>query len=83
MAPIFARLGVKLITRNMAQGGMGTVHSSMGSGSIYGNEVDLLIWDSGTFDLCRPVWEDQIASKYQDLISFTWNNLRDDGTTKS
>lgn len=51
MVPIFARLGVKLITRNMAQGGMGTVHSSMGSGSIYGSDVDLLIWDSGTIAL--------------------------------
>jgi hypothetical protein len=34
----------------MAQGGMATVHSSMGSASIYGNEVDLLIYDGGTLD---------------------------------
>ena len=47
MEPVFARLGVKLITRNMAQGGMGTTQASMGSGSIYGDEVDLLLWDSG------------------------------------
>mmetsp|Transcript_17057 Transcript_17057/g.47915 ORF Transcript_17057/g.47915 Transcript_17057/m.47915 type:complete len:918 (+) Transcript_17057:96-2849(+) len=46
LQPIFARVGVKLITRNMGQGGMGTSHSAMGSGSIYGN-CDLLIWDSG------------------------------------
>jgi len=47
MAPIFARLGVKLITRNMGMGGLGTLHNSLGSGSIYGDEVDLLLWDSG------------------------------------
>lgn len=49
MYPVFARLGVKLVTRNMAQGGMGTLHSSLGSGSIYGDDVDLLLWDSGTY----------------------------------
>lgn len=47
MSPIFARLGVKLITRNMAQGGMGTIQAGMGSSSIYGDDVDLLLWDSG------------------------------------
>jgi hypothetical protein len=47
MEPIFARLGVKLITRNFGQGGLGTIQTSMGSGSIYGDEVDLLLWDSG------------------------------------
>ena len=51
MAPIFARLGVKLITRNIAMGGMGTLHSAMGSASIYGDEIDLLIWDSGRYHL--------------------------------
>lgn len=47
MYPVFARLGVKLITRNMAQGGLGTIQAGLGSGSIYGDEVDLLLWDSG------------------------------------
>ena len=47
MYPIFARLGVKLITRNIGQGGLGTIHNAMGSGSIYGDEVDLLLWDAG------------------------------------
>jgi hypothetical protein len=47
MEPIFARLGVKLESRNMGMGGMGTIHNAVGSGSIYGNEVDLLLWDSG------------------------------------
>jgi hypothetical protein len=47
MAPIFARLGVQLITRNLSQGGLGTLHNVMGAGSLYGNEIDLLLWDSG------------------------------------
>ena len=34
MAPVFGQLGVNLIARNMAQGGLGTIHSSMGSSSI-------------------------------------------------
>ena len=47
MYPVFARLGVKLITRNVGQGGLGTLQAGMGSGSIYGDEIDLLLWDSG------------------------------------
>merc|ERR1719491_1213110 len=47
MYPIFARLGVKLITRNIGQGGLGTIQAGMGSGSIYGKEIDVLMWDSG------------------------------------
>jgi hypothetical protein len=47
MAPVFARLGVQLITRNLSQGGLGTLHNSMGAGSLYGSEIDLLLWDTG------------------------------------
>jgi len=47
MYPVFARLGVKLITRNVGLGGMGTIQNGIGSGSIYGDEIDLLLWDSG------------------------------------
>lgn len=47
MAPIFARLGVKLITRNLAQGGLGTIQHSLGSASLYGDDIDLLLWDAG------------------------------------
>ena len=53
MAPIFARLGVTLITRNISQGGMGTLQNSLGSGDIYGNKVDILIWDSGMTEKTR------------------------------
>jgi hypothetical protein len=51
MYPILARLGVKLITRNVGQGGLGTTQAGMGSGGIYGDEIDVLLWDSGTFRL--------------------------------
>jgi hypothetical protein len=54
LEPIFARLGVKLITRNVGMGGLGTIHNGLGSGSIYGDEVDLLIWDSGECLKNRP-----------------------------
>jgi hypothetical protein len=47
LAPIFARLGVPLVTRNLAQGGLGTLQNALGAGSLYGSEIDLLLWDSG------------------------------------
>ena len=39
--------GVKLVARNLAQGGLGTMQTSLGSRSLYGEEVDVLIWDCG------------------------------------
>lgn len=48
MHPIFARLGVKLITHNIANGGLGTIQNAMAAGSLYGEEVDIILWDSGT-----------------------------------
>jgi len=47
MAPVFAHLGVKLITRNRGNGGLGTIHNSPGMAGIYGDELDLVLWDSG------------------------------------
>ena len=47
MAPIFARLGVKLVSRNIAHGGLGTVQNSLGFSSIYGDDIDMLFWDAG------------------------------------
>lgn len=35
-----------MITRNVGQEGVGTLHNALGSGSIYGDEVDLFLWDS-------------------------------------
>mmetsp|Transcript_18803 Transcript_18803/g.40951 ORF Transcript_18803/g.40951 Transcript_18803/m.40951 type:complete len:1025 (+) Transcript_18803:189-3263(+) len=45
MEPVFDRLGMRLVSRNMAQGGVGTLGSVMAGADIYG-ESDLMIWDS-------------------------------------
>lgn len=68
MYPVFARVGVKLITRNMAQGGLGTIQAGMGSGAIYGNDVDLLLWDSGK---CESIscWDIEPDRSY---IHYDW-----------
>lgn len=47
MEPVFSYLGVQLISRNLAQGGLGTVQSALGSADIYGDEMDFMVWDSG------------------------------------
>jgi hypothetical protein len=47
MEPVFSYLGVQLISRNLAQGGLGTIQSSLGSADIYGDEIDFMVWDSG------------------------------------
>lgn len=47
MEPVLRQLGVTLIARNQAQGGLGTVQSSLGFNSIYGADIDLMLWDSG------------------------------------
>mmetsp|Transcript_6913 Transcript_6913/g.10065 ORF Transcript_6913/g.10065 Transcript_6913/m.10065 type:complete len:630 (-) Transcript_6913:1759-3648(-) len=46
MEPVFEKLGMKLITRNMGQGGLGTIQNALGSQSIYGDEIDVILWDS-------------------------------------
>jgi len=46
LEPVFTRVGVKLIVRNLAQGGLGTMQHSLGSSSIYGDNIDVLVWDS-------------------------------------
>jgi hypothetical protein len=45
--PIFARLGVKHQSRNFGNGGLGTQHNAFAGGSIWGPDVDMLMWDSG------------------------------------
>lgn len=54
MKPVFERLGVKLITHNMSQGGLGTLQGGMGSANIYGSEIDLFLWDSGMTENFAP-----------------------------
>lgn len=46
MEPVFQKLGVRLIARNMAMGGLGTLHFGFASGYTYG-EKDYIRWDSG------------------------------------
>ncbi len=43
MEPVFHKLGMRLIARNMAMGGYGTTHFSAGSSTLYG-ETDILEW---------------------------------------
>jgi hypothetical protein len=47
MEPVFNYLGVPLVSRNLAQGGLGTLQSSLGAADIYGDEIDFMVWDSG------------------------------------
>mmetsp|Transcript_39931 Transcript_39931/g.96377 ORF Transcript_39931/g.96377 Transcript_39931/m.96377 type:complete len:658 (+) Transcript_39931:231-2204(+) len=47
LEPIFARLGVKHSSRNFGQGGLGTTQNGLGATSIYGPDIDMLMWDSG------------------------------------
>jgi len=42
MEPVFARLGVKLLSHNIAFGGLGTMQTSLASGDLYGREIDIL-----------------------------------------
>ena len=48
MEPIFSRLGVKHQSRNFGFGGLGTLPNAIAGGSLYGPDVDLLMWDAGT-----------------------------------
>lgn len=47
MEPIFARFGVRHVSRNIAMGGLGTSQNAMAAGCIYGDDIDILLWDSG------------------------------------
>jgi len=46
LEPVFDKLGMRLITRNMAMGGAGTLHFSLAGKALYG-EADFMVWDSG------------------------------------
>jgi hypothetical protein len=50
MEPIFGLLGVELRTHNFSQGGLGTLQAALGSRSIYGDEIDILIWDTSMIE---------------------------------
>jgi hypothetical protein len=54
MEPVFRRLGVTLMSRNQAQGGLGTIQTSLGSSSLYGDSISLMLWDSGMTENHKP-----------------------------
>jgi hypothetical protein len=39
-------MGVRHQARNFGNGGLGTIHNGLGAGSVYGPDVDVLMWDS-------------------------------------
>jgi len=45
MEPVFDKLGMRLVSRNMAQGGVGTLQFSLAGKDMYG-EADIMEWDS-------------------------------------
>lgn len=57
MEPIFERLGMKLIVRNISQGGLGTMQAALGSKDIYGSEVDVIVWDSSMTEKSDKAYE--------------------------
>eukprot|EP00558_Chaetoceros_sp_UNC1202_P010884 CAMPEP_0197243762 /NCGR_PEP_ID=MMETSP1429-20130617/9101_1 /TAXON_ID=49237 /ORGANISM="Chaetoceros sp., Strain UNC1202" /LENGTH=881 /DNA_ID=CAMNT_0042704027 /DNA_START=58 /DNA_END=2703 /DNA_ORIENTATION=- len=53
METVFHKLGMRLIAKNMAMGGLGTTHFSFGQSTLYG-EKDVLMWDSGMTENSLP-----------------------------
>ena len=45
MEPVFDRLGMVLVSSNIAQGGIGTLQTAMAGTGIYGSN-DFVVWDS-------------------------------------
>lgn len=54
MEPVFDKLGMRLVSRNMGMGGVGTLQFSLAGGDLYG-EADILEWDSGMTEKGPPV----------------------------
>ena len=46
LAPVFEKLGMTFVGKNAAQGGMGTVQTSLCGGDVYGYDNDVIMWDS-------------------------------------
>lgn len=46
---VFSRLGVRHQARNLGLGGLGTVQTGLATKQMIGHDVDILMWDSGTF----------------------------------
>lgn len=54
MEPVFDKLGMRLVSRNMGMGGVGTLQFSLAGGDLYG-EMDIVEWDSGMTEKGPPV----------------------------
>jgi hypothetical protein len=54
LEPVFDKLGMRLMSRNMAMGGVGTLHFSFAGKDLYG-ETDIMLWDSGMTEKGGPV----------------------------
>lgn len=46
MEAVFARLGVRHVAKNFANGGLGTIQHGLAAASVYGPAIDMLMWDS-------------------------------------
>ena len=73
---VFARLGVRHQSRNFGNGGLGTVQHGMGSGSVYGPDVDVLMWDSGMTEGNKG-FQDIMLSMLQNSSIQSWVSLLD------
>jgi hypothetical protein len=47
LEPVFARVGVTMTAQNMGMGGLGTLQNALGMRDLYGDDTDVLIYDSG------------------------------------
>ena len=56
LAPMFARLGVQLVTRNLAQPS-GSLDLALGYHSLVGDDVDLLLWDAESVEANPKIQE--------------------------
>jgi len=55
MEPVFARLGVKLVSHNFGYGGLGTAQNALAAGDLYGKEIDMLLWDTQMTEKCVAI----------------------------
>ncbi|GMI48193.1 hypothetical protein TrCOL_g2045 [Triparma columacea] len=53
MAPLMKNLGVTLKAKNMAMGTHPTIQSSLAGDAVYGDDVDVLIWDTAMTEGAR------------------------------
>jgi len=50
LRPIFDLMRIDLVVHDMSKSGMGTLQDTLGGKSIYGEDIDILIWDSSATD---------------------------------